>query len=184
MKKLVLENAQQVAIWSEMDGQLSDGHWENLRPHDHWKQWYDAEVSIGSPVGKNFYPVREQYDMLNKDLLDAVGYRMLQRARLVHAYGIWDERWDCLFDLNGELRLIEEGDELIQREKAALGEFVDRDGYWTKTRAKQLRILEMFGEEQIRKALKDETFTMRMLRKEIKGVMTCMRTQLPIAVTA
>jgi hypothetical protein len=38
-----------VALWKEeITGQLSDGMWENARPHEHWRFWSDLEA-VHSP---------------------------------------------------------------------------------------------------------------------------------------
>ena len=43
----------QLALWDgEVTGQLSDGTWENTRPHDHWQFWcrLDARHDAGLPA--------------------------------------------------------------------------------------------------------------------------------------
>lgn len=52
-----LKSPSAVALWNcEVSGQLSDGNWENSRPHDHWEFWCDADVTFDRDldVGLNF----------------------------------------------------------------------------------------------------------------------------------
>jgi hypothetical protein len=66
---------QRVLFVYELTGQLSDGHWENARPSNHWRSWCDAEVLVGENIGVNFWSSRV-YDFASSDLLDVVGTRM------------------------------------------------------------------------------------------------------------
>lgn len=88
---LWVENVAQAALMLELDGQLSDGHWENARPYDHWKPWCTAEVRVaasGQPVGRTFWCRRDTYDFASKALLDVVAPRMLALVRLALHYGL------------------------------------------------------------------------------------------------
>jgi hypothetical protein len=78
MKTINFRNAVQAALFTcELRGQISDGYWENSTPHDHWKVWSTASISVDPKnVGINFYPSRK-YNFNRKDLVDIVGYRML-----------------------------------------------------------------------------------------------------------
>jgi hypothetical protein len=75
---LTVKNLSQANLYkAEIIGQLSDGAWENARPHDHWKSWADANVQIGSPIGySGGYPRRTKYALANQ-LLPYIGDRML-----------------------------------------------------------------------------------------------------------
>ena len=40
----------QATLWDAcITGQLSDGYWENSRPHDHWHFWCGLQLVTGSP---------------------------------------------------------------------------------------------------------------------------------------
>jgi len=91
MKMLVFRNAVQVALFTELDGQLSDGMWENTRPYDHYKPWCEAETTTtdqyalkndGSKVlGRNFWAPKDNYNFNSSFLLECVGDRMLKLCR-------------------------------------------------------------------------------------------------------
>jgi len=59
----------------EITGQLSDGAWENTKPYDHWEPWGNADVKVGSNVGRTFPVKKDGYNL--GSLLDYVGDRML-----------------------------------------------------------------------------------------------------------
>lgn len=59
----------------EIVGQLSDGAWENTKPYDHWEPWADADVKVGSNIGRTFSVKKDGYNL--GSLLDYVGDRML-----------------------------------------------------------------------------------------------------------
>lgn len=83
-KVLTLATPEQVAIFMyEVQGQLSDGMWENASPRDHWIDWSRAEVRVGSPVGVNFYPRRNSYGLSR--LLEYVGDRIEYIGRAAKA---------------------------------------------------------------------------------------------------
>lgn len=75
---LTLKNLSQLNLYNaEILGQLSDGAWENARPSDHYKVWYDVDAVIGSPIGySGIYPRRTKYALANQ-LLPYIGARML-----------------------------------------------------------------------------------------------------------
>jgi hypothetical protein len=76
--RINFRNAIQAALFScELSGQISDGMWENSRPHNHWEIWSGASVNVNPEnLGKDFYAQRH-YNFNSKDLLDAIGNRML-----------------------------------------------------------------------------------------------------------
>lgn len=86
---LNVRNIEQAALMLELDGQLSDGFWENTTPHDHWRQWCAAKVVVNPErVGRNFYAQKSNYNLSSKQLLDVVGLRMLGIVRIARAHGI------------------------------------------------------------------------------------------------
>ena len=87
--------AQKTLFVREINGQLSDGQWENLRPMDHWRPWSEAEVVVapeGGAVGHNFR-ARDSYDLLQLAKNDIVRARMLTDVKVVLTFG------EQLFDL-------------------------------------------------------------------------------------
>jgi hypothetical protein len=77
----------QKALWdNEITGQLSDGYWENAKPGDHWIFWCNLNSAVGKPgVDKGSdYPLRVNYNLVNPDLLDIIGDRMIAIAKMAH----------------------------------------------------------------------------------------------------
>jgi hypothetical protein len=91
MSTLTVRNIEQAAAWLELDGQLSDGYWENASPDNHWKVWSDAYVRVAAPgelTGRDFFVRKDNYNFSAKDLLDAVGLRMLGIVRIARQLGL------------------------------------------------------------------------------------------------
>ena len=80
-----LANPVQVAIYKgELEGQMSDGAWENTNPMDHWRSMCDANVVVGTP-GMDFMP-RTTYGYNRLLSNPVVAERMLNMARAAVAY--------------------------------------------------------------------------------------------------
>lgn len=80
--------AQKVMFDEEFSGQISDGHWENSRPYEHWQIWCKAEVVVApTNVGRNFYAAKDNYNLASRELLDIVGGRMLTAVNLALELG-------------------------------------------------------------------------------------------------
>lgn len=82
----------QEMIWRcEILGQLSDGYWENTRPHNHYKFWHRLEpvtARDGEPAvitSDSFCEKRGGYNL--HALLQYVGDRMVQIGRMATAGG-------------------------------------------------------------------------------------------------
>jgi hypothetical protein len=162
MATLTFRNLAQKILWeSEIVGQLSDGHWENSRPHDHWKAWSNAKVEIGEKVGRDFSVKREQYALRSKFLLDIVGKRMLTQVRLGLKYGA--DKMDLFasaFDIDGNFRGIP-GPECTGK-------------YWDELRAKMAT---MDAElEEIKTVAADETYSRKDMLRDLKDMQAIMRT--------
>ena len=88
IKTLAVRNIEQQALFLELDGQLSDGFWENAKPYDHYKPWCEAKVVVDpTNVGRNFWAQKKNYNFSAKALLDVVGLRMLATVRIARAFG-------------------------------------------------------------------------------------------------
>lgn len=81
-------NEVQVTLWKkELCGQISDGYWENSRPHNHYQEITSADVQVGSPLGPVGFHTKRVYNLAAKDLFDIVGTRMLEYVREMPGYG-------------------------------------------------------------------------------------------------
>lgn len=67
---------QAVLFEGEIKGQLSDGAWQNSRPYDHQKSWCEADISVGSDVGRNFWAQKDNYGLTGSSFLAIVGPRI------------------------------------------------------------------------------------------------------------
>jgi len=98
--------AQKVLFETELQGQLSDGHWENSTPQDHWKPWCNAKVRIEEgKLGRTFLVAKDNYNFANKDLLDVVEKRMISYVRLGLTFGADTvELLEYYLDFDGNFR--------------------------------------------------------------------------------
>ncbi len=106
-KTLTVQNVEQAACFLELDGQISDGFWENAKPYDHYKPWTSCEVVVAASatmddarLGRNFYAQKDNYNFTAPELLSVVGRRMLGVVRIARAFGIamaetFEHRVDC-----------------------------------------------------------------------------------------
>jgi hypothetical protein len=170
MNTLVLRNPIQVILWKhEITGQLSDGHWENTRPYDHWREWCNAQVTCDvDKVGRNFWVRKDNYVLNSKALLDVVGQRMLNYVNLYYGLARMDytRDWkqllaDCdkiipLMGLDGELK--EPGPNL-------------KGEYWDNIRA-ELEKLDVYG---IQKSMEGSFFTRKNLIWQLKDMRSIMK---------
>ena len=100
MNRLYVRNIEQAAAMLELDGQISDGKWENASPQNHWEVWCSAEVVVagsgnteseghGTPaVGRTFNARKDNYNFLDAELLSIVGKRMLGTIRIARVFGL------------------------------------------------------------------------------------------------
>lgn len=88
-RQLNVRNVRQKILFEhELSGQISDGKWENSRPHSHWIPWCDASVVVDPKnVGRNFQPDRDSYNFNDADLIDIIGDRMLAYVRIGLKFG-------------------------------------------------------------------------------------------------
>jgi hypothetical protein len=78
MTTLNVRNEAQKVLMEELDGQISDGMWENARPYDHWKVWCEARVVVDpTNVGRDFWAMKDNYNLTSRLLLEVVGDRMI-----------------------------------------------------------------------------------------------------------
>lgn len=162
MKKTITfrTEVQAMLFDQELSGQISDGMWENASPRDHWKPWCDAEIRIGSEVGRDFYPRKDNYDFTKGDLLEVVGERMVAYARICLAYG-WQQTkvLEKALDLDGKFRGMP-ADDL-------------KGDYWDRVRAE----LAPFDLEKLKAVVEDETkYKWTDLLKDLREMKRTVRT--------
>jgi hypothetical protein len=93
--------SQVILFECEIKGQLSDGYWENSRPHDHWKVPCSATARVATNpelIGASFYPTRK-YNFAARELLEAVGDRMAYFVKFYIAFPevSFGKHWDIDF---------------------------------------------------------------------------------------
>jgi len=116
-KFAVANMEEKILFLFEIQGQLSDGYWENTMPMDHWELWGDLEwhtvVIDPENVGpQDFWPRKTGYRINSSELVDCVGDRMLDFINLWHIaptfmeayylkYGSWPitsvKEWDYAY---------------------------------------------------------------------------------------
>lgn len=86
-KLFVTTMEQKILFYEEIQGQLSDGYWENTNPKDHWKFWSNIQwenikvVSKSGVIGKPMFQ-KDNYNLTNKQLIDIVSDRMIMSCNL------------------------------------------------------------------------------------------------------
>ena len=93
--KLNVANKEQKVIFlCEMQGQLSDGRWENTNPHNHWEPWcslnWDTVQVNPDSIGVTeslCFAQKRNYQFNSKWLLDIVGDRVIFKINLLEALG-------------------------------------------------------------------------------------------------
>lgn len=151
---LTVRNVEQAAAWIELDGQISDGQWENVRPYDHYKVWCDAEVKVAvgdEKLGRNFYAMKDNYNFSEKSLLDVVGLRMLGIVRIARRLGL-DAAKDFEFKVDCDGQLVD------NKDVAAL---VGPGGKYSLT--------------EVLAALNDDSYKMRDLRRDLNDLKQIVR---------
>lgn len=74
-----------LALWEgEILGQMSDGLWENSRPHDHWEFWNRLTPSLGEApaLQTNIPGVCSKRSYALTKLLPIIGDRMVKLGRM------------------------------------------------------------------------------------------------------
>ena len=160
--KLTVANIEQkIILMCEMQGQISDGYWENTRPDHHWKEWCNLDwdnVAIGDNIGVEgnlrFQPKRN-YQFHNKTLLDVVGDRIILKINVYRQLGGLPPHI---------LNNVPDGPTIP-----------DYPGeYWDKVRAQ----LQSVGitEEVLRNAMANGTYTKKDLINDCKGLQKAFKT--------
>lgn len=84
--------AQKYLLRDELQGQISDGHWENSGG-EAWQDWSNAKVIVDPKnPGRNFFTRKDNYQLNAKRLLDVVGDRMQENVREQTGNADYDEK--------------------------------------------------------------------------------------------
>lgn len=77
----VRTQAQKWLLKDELQGQISDGYWENASGNP-WQDWSGAKVVVDPKnPGRNFFTRKDNYQLNARALLDVVGDRMVENVR-------------------------------------------------------------------------------------------------------
>lgn len=158
--------AQKVLVEKELQGQLSDGKWENATPHGHWKPWCEAEVVVSEKVGRNFSVRKDNYQLASKELLDVVGPRMTRYVQAMFAFGT-DEAVELVSYLYDDL-----GNGAWRGLPAYPGE------YWDKVRARIKAFVAQFGGlDAVHNRIEDITYGKKELVADLNDLKTIFKTR-------
>lgn len=109
-----------IVFMCEMQGQISDGAWENTRPFGHWKVWsslnWDDVVVSSELFGRTFDAPFSKYAFSDPHLLRIVADRLRLKIKLYQMYPavvepiLKENHWDipdCLqtVDLSNEVNV-------------------------------------------------------------------------------
>jgi len=186
-RHIAFRNIQQAALWErEILGQLSDGHWENTQPQDHWKYWHgglgtrldtDTIVAVNEEdLGRNFYVRKDNYQLNSTEILKCIGGRML-------AYAIFSHLSDDIED-NGIVEYLqgffycELGDN-GHPVWAGLPQYPDHPGhdFWIRRRIKMREALAAVNmtEVELLNYLVNHPYGMKALRADLTDMMKIIR---------
>lgn len=95
----VRTQAQKWLLKDELQGQISDGHWENSS-NNPWEDWSNAKVVVDPKnPGRNFDTSKDNYQLNASSLLDVVGDRMVENVQTKTGKADYNER-----AMQGDLR--------------------------------------------------------------------------------
>jgi hypothetical protein len=156
MDKIFVENqAQRVLMECELKGQLSDGAWENATPQSHWKRPCAAEVVVATDIQETglTWHGRKSYAFDRRDLLDAVGDRMIYWVKFYSAFPVlaadFHNHWDFYMS---------DGWPTIPGE------------YWDKKRATFLRLTGCATYEEAMAKINAVQYTTTDLRRDLRAL--------------
>lgn len=167
-------------LWlHELSGQISDGYWENSRPHNHWLFWCNCETTVNfnkpGVFNYNSYEIlKNNYNFYAPELLSCVAFRMLSGAWLSIVLGKtltrdqydFAEHFAGIFQINPPLNDIDVIN-IIQKE------MLNKENYMIKTYSNSVAI------EDLIKAFKYESrnaFTIKDLRKTLESISQIIKT--------
>lgn len=88
--RLIVPSLPAKIIFMEMQGQISDGMWENARPLDHYKAWMlnEEQVIVDPNVnncGRNFSVIKDNYNLATHEL-DFLHQELLQTIKALPGF--------------------------------------------------------------------------------------------------
>lgn len=156
---------QKIIFLAEMQGQLSDGYWENSKPYDHWHPWaylnWDRVVVVPDDIGltgRLKYAQKRNYRFNNKELLEIVGERIIFK---INAHRFLGEKFEELLKIDHWL-LPDDG-----KVPTHPGEF------WDKRREQLARL--GLTDEVMADIKKHGTYTMKDLRRDCTALSKAMK---------
>lgn len=162
--------AQCILYKSELQGQISDGLWENAVPHDHYKEACQAEPYVAETadkLGPQGWRPRRCYGFNSPQLKEVIGDRMIFAVKLYTAF-------PALLDVS--LSRSDSVLGVVNMVKAGLEETKTKpDGYYAKQSRLVMKLLEVDDVEAlIIKLLKaDEVkYTAKNLSKDLRALST------------
>ena len=168
----------------EIQGQISDGQWENSRPNDHWQFWcsFDASSIIvdEKKLGRSYDAIinnykrkyasdycrclKDKYNLLDKELLECIGDRMLFMAKLLTVAPAECAKLSHIPDSAGDYKNYQRYAIEVKNSGRP-----DEENYYKN----QVEVWNNAGftYEYLESVEKDETiFTMKQLKKELSGL--------------
>jgi len=87
MATVYFETISQALIFeAELKGQISDGYWENSRPSNHYHAPCDADIKVDAENPRNEIFSSRNYNFAAKELVDCVGDRMIEYAKVAKLF--------------------------------------------------------------------------------------------------
>ena len=153
----VANSAQKVLVECELQGQISDGYWENASPRDHWRIPSGASVVVDAEnPSVNFY-LQRRYNFTSPELLQYVGDRMIQYVQMHMLYPHLS---------NEALRKVDCGDWWWD----------DDNGYYTKIIA-EFAAVGITNHEQLQAVISNLSgYDMKAMKKDLKEIKVAFNT--------
>lgn len=174
-KMIRFANAAQAIIFEcELLGQISDGYWENSRPHDHWLDFSDVKVTHafhadtdGAVIGKNFHTSRK-YNFSDPGLLEIVGQRMINFVKFYTAFPNADHDFKNHWDFSYEGPTAQKITERVRNGLSKSG-----TGYQADTAKRAMKVLNVTNSTRFAEAMQKVDavqYDMKALKKDLKQI--------------
>jgi len=166
--KLYVQNMEQkVLFYCELEGQISDGWWENARPFDHHRDWMlgwnDIMVS-DDRFGRSFYALKDNYNFSNPELIDLVGERMLN---VVHFAQMYKDKAFKVFEFDHWL---------LPDSKQECINFMTYPEDWVKAKWAKLESFGLSKDDILKVYTESSSYGLRELRMDLNALKRAVRT--------
>ena len=178
MKSLTVKNIEQKIIFCcEMQGQISDGQWENAKPNNHYEVWSSLkwdDVKIDDIIGTHeiSHWEKRNYNFSKRELLEIVGDQIRFKIVLLKLHPNKQLFLEML--KNDEYAIPDSGHEFTEIENKT-----NEDYY-----AKKFETMKKYGLTKDlcieANRLKDSLYSYKQLREDCKGLKTAIRTWEPL----